>query len=97
MPRGQGARRLAAGFTRRLTPSELKRGYVFISNDTSLSDILDTQNFDVEIQGKVLPNRRIDGSGRILVPRDLLRGPKPEQLWSFQLTSRTKLKLTPAK
>lgn len=97
MARGQGTHRLTAGFTRRLTHSELKRGYVFISNDKSLPDVLDTQNFEVDIEGQVLPKRHIDGSGRILVSRDLLKGTKPEHLWSFQLASRTRLKLTPVK
>lgn len=97
MARGPGIKRIASGFTRRLTPSELKRGYVFISIHKSLPKILDTQDFDLEIKSQVLPNRRIDGSGRILGLLDFLRGTKPEQLWSFQLASRSKLKLTPVK
>lgn len=97
MVRGQGTKRVVKGFTRQLTNSELKRCYVFISNDKSLSDVLDTRNFEAEIEGQVLPNRRIDKSGRIFVSRDLLKRARPEGLWSFQLVSRTRLKLTPIK
>lgn len=97
MARGPGIKRYVNGFTKRLTNSERKRGYVFISNDKLLPDILDTQNFEVEIEGQILPNRHIDKSGRIFVSRNILRKIKPEALWSFKLISRTRLKLNPIK
>ncbi len=68
MPRGQGRKRLRAGVRRPLTPHEWRRGYVYVSQDPTLEEILDTQCFTVVVAGKAIPNRRTDVSGRVHIP-----------------------------
>ena len=53
--------------------SEVARGYVYISTDKRLFGILDIEDFTVEIEGEVVPHRKIDSYGRVQIPRRLLR------------------------
>jgi hypothetical protein len=68
----QGVNRLRHGIIRNLTPHELNRGYVFISKDKALTEILDINNFDVQIGKEVIRSRKIDVSGRVHIPRKFL-------------------------
>ena len=67
MGRGQGVKRLRQGIVRTLTPHEVARGYVYVTQDSKLPEILETNCFEVEIDGQVYPQRRIDVSGRVFV------------------------------
>lgn len=93
MGRRQGVRRLQSGFDRYLTPHELKRGYVFVSNDKHLSEILDVRAFDVDITGQTFRGRRLDVSGRFHVPRRVLQDIGTLQRLRFSLTSRQGLRV----
>lgn len=93
MPRRQGIRRLNQGIVRRLTPHELKRGYIFISNDKHLSEVLDIENFEVEIAGRLYSSRRIDVSGRVHIPLVFLRTIGAEQKIQIDLVSQKKVRM----
>ena len=68
MAKWQGKIRMKAGITRPLTRHEFSRGYIYISKDKTLSDILDVENFTAEVIGVPFHNRRIDVSGRLHIP-----------------------------
>ena len=59
------------GITRALTLHEIARGYIYVSQDRKLKEILDTTEFTVRIGNTKLENKRIDVSGRVHVPRSL--------------------------
>ncbi len=63
---------LRAGIRRTLTPSEVARGYIYISNDRSVRHILGT-SFVCRVGFRNLPARRLDGSGRMVVGRAITR------------------------
>ncbi len=65
----QGRKRLAIGVRRALTQHELIRGYVFVSKDKDLNEVLNTSSFILKLGEKSFPNRRIDVSGRVHVLR----------------------------
>jgi hypothetical protein len=92
----QGVSRLRNGFIRCLTRHELNRGYVFISNDKRLDEVLDTKDFEVEIGGQTFPKRRLDVSGRFHVPRKVLENIGTAQKLRFHLASRQMLKIQQA-
>jgi len=61
----QGVRRWKRGFTRRLTPSESRRGYLFISKDKAFSELIDVNRFEIDVEDCILPNRSLDSHGRV--------------------------------
>ena len=75
MGKNQGLIRLSKGSTRKLTKSELKRGYIFITMDKAAKDKLGNV-FNVMIFDNKLTNKRIDSSGRISVGVKNLRKAK---------------------
>lgn len=87
----QGVRKLQSGFSRRLTPHELDRGYVFVSKDKHLVEVLEIKGFEVELNGETFPNRRLDVSGRFSVPRRVLQAIGASHDLRFTLASRRKL------
>lgn len=89
----QGVNRLRNGFVRCLTPHELNRGYVFVSNDKRLTEVLDTKDFEVDVEGQTFTKRRLDVSGRFHVPRKILENIGTAQRLRFSLASRQRLKL----
>jgi len=91
----QGVSKLRGGFVRSLTPHEVKRGYVFISNDKNLPTILETSDFKVEIGGRSFFSRRLDVSGRFHVPRRALESIGTGQKLRFSLVSRQTLRVEP--
>ena len=89
----QGASRLRNNFVRCLTPHELKRGYVFVSNDERLAEVLDTKDFEAKIEGQSFPKRRLDVSGRFHAPRKVLENLGTAQKLRFSLASKQMLKI----
>jgi hypothetical protein len=89
----QGVKRLREGIKRPLTPHELARGYVFISNDKHIDEILDTRNFSVEVEGLSIPSRRLDVSGRVHIPRQYLEKIGIQNNIGITLASKNKLKI----
>lgn len=93
MGRRQGVIRLQNGFVRCLTPHEIRRGYIFVSNDKQLGQVLDTEGFEAEIAGQAFPNRRLDVSGRFHVPRRVLEHIGTSQRLRFNLAAKQRLKI----
>ena len=89
----QGVKRLREGIKRSLTPHELARGYVFISNDRHLDEVLDTHNFSIEVEGLSFPSRRLDVSGRVHIPRQYLENIGMENNIGITLVSKNKLRI----
>ena len=89
----QGVNRLQNSFIRCLTPHELNRGYVLVSNDKHLAEVLDIKNFEVEIKGQTFLKRRLDVSGRFHVPCRVLEDIGTSQRLRFRLASKQKLKI----
>jgi hypothetical protein len=61
MARNQGFQRLERGFHRKLTASEVLRGYLFITKDAT---VVDTDNLTIVVNGKPTAYR-LDAFGRI--------------------------------
>lgn len=68
----QGLKRLTIGAEKRLTPSEVNRGYFFVTNDKLAIAALG-KKFDVAFSRYNLSERHIDSYGRIFVGREILR------------------------
>ena len=92
----QDVNRLSKGFVRCLAPHEIKRGYVFISNNKNLPTILETNDFEVEIGGTTFPSRRLDVSGRVHAPRRILESIGATQKLRFSLAPRQMLRIESA-
>lgn len=73
MSKYQGRNRLIAGFTKKLNVHEVARGYIFLTRDPSLTDILRLDNFDVIFDGARIKDRSIDAYGRFWLPRETLK------------------------
>jgi len=73
MATGQGFTRLRKGIVRTIYPHEMRRGYLFLSMDRSLTKILDTSDFEVAVSGQVYPSRHLDAWGRFSIPAESLR------------------------
>ena len=86
-----GVIRLNRGVKRPLTPHEIARGYVYVSQDKHLSDLLDIDNFTVEIAKQTIKNKRLDVSGRVHVPRVILEAIGIKQHVTIKVVSKTKL------
>lgn len=72
MAKYQGRNRLVRGFTKKLNVHELKRGYVFLTLDPSLEEILNTRSFDVIVDGQRISERSLDAYGRFWLPRQIM-------------------------
>ena len=93
----QGRKRLEQGITRKLTRHEIARGYVYVSQDRDLSDVLDVNNFTVIFDDTVVSNRRIDVSGRVHISRRLLTKVGLGRPITIRLTSKKYLEIETAK
>lgn len=89
-----GLIRLNRGVKRPLTPHEIVRGYVYVSKDKHLSDLLDVGSFTVEIAKQTLKDKRLDVSGRVHVPRGILESIGLKQHVTIKVVSKTKLTIT---
>jgi len=45
---------------------------MYVSRDIKVKTILNVACFDVRLDGKTLPNKRLDASGRVFLPKTLL-------------------------
>lgn len=93
----QGIKKLSAGIERALTAHEFARGYVFISLDRDLNDILNVDDFTATVDGVDFPGRRISSSGRVAIPRSFLNGrPRLKRTVRIELRSRQHLVISAA-
>lgn len=95
MGSNQGIKGLKLSIVRTLRPSELARGYVYISMDKRLCEILDTKDFELEIAGEIYPCRKIDSYGRVQIPIRLLRDIGGREELHIRLVSQKRLKIGP--
>jgi len=72
MGKNQGLNRLSNGVKRKVTASEVNRGYLFISKDKSVEGLLG-EEFDTIIYDQIFKYRSIDSSGRIYVGREIMK------------------------
>jgi len=71
MGKKQGLNNLTKGFQRELTQSELSRGYLFISKDKEVIELL-KEGFNVFIDKVQLKNKKLDNSGRTVLGKQIL-------------------------
>jgi len=76
-----------------LTPHERSRGYVYVSKDAAVNEILDVNCFIAEVVGKSFPNRRLDVSGRVHIPKTQLDALGDGEV-KIKVVSRTLLVIT---
>lgn len=95
MAKYQGNQKLLRSYIRTFKPHETQRGYVFISKDKHLPDILETKSFEVQLGSHTFSSRRIDKFGRIQIPKRYLIALGTDKRLRFSLVSRTKLKVEP--
>jgi hypothetical protein len=69
MPKYEGYNKLHLGYKRRITPTEARRGYVFISKDTAIKEVIGDKKVELFIDGISYGHRTLDKSGRI-IPRN---------------------------
>lgn len=89
----EGVNRLLKGVSRPLTIHEFNRGYVFVSMDIHLPEVLHVGNFDVDFNGTIVAKRRIDVSGRVHVSRKLLRTVDEAQTMNIKIVSKNRLEI----
>lgn len=73
MGANQGVKWVREGIERKLTKHEFARGYIFLTRDVNLNDVLDVDDFTVEVDGERFPHRHVGKWGRFGVPRRFLR------------------------
>ena len=88
----QGRRRLLKGVSRPLTVHEYQRGYVFISKDRDLNEVLNPP-FNVDVAGTIVSGRRVDVSGRVHIPRGVLNAIAPCKKVSLRIVSPTLIEI----
>ncbi len=70
MAANQGINKFTRGCERKLTASELSRGYLFISLDKKVTSI---PNLKILLNDSVYINKEIDNSGRIGIGKEIVR------------------------
>lgn len=88
--------KLREGYVKHLSPSEVKRGYVYISKEPQINEILCTNDFELKIADRIIVSRRIDRYGRIQVPCTILRELGTNQPLHFVVVSKNRLEITPS-
>jgi hypothetical protein len=73
----QGLRNLTNGYERKLTNSELSRGYFFVSMDR---EIVKLKELQVSVNGEKIGNKKIDCSGRISVGQETTASMKNKKI-----------------
>jgi hypothetical protein len=89
----QGINRIQNGIIRKLNKAELTRGYIFLTRDLAIEEILRVSDFDVKIIGKTLNNRKLDKYGRFMVPRKLMENMNGQQHYKFSVLSKKILEI----
>lgn len=64
--------RLFKGISRLISPSELVRGYVFVSADKGISEHFRSNDFELDYNGHIMSGRRLDSSGRVHIPKSFI-------------------------
>ncbi|MFC1986265.1 hypothetical protein ACFLWC_04655 [Chloroflexota bacterium] len=96
MGTNQGLIRLKNGIKRKISKTEVNRGYFFLSLDKKLCTLLNVEKFILEINGNLVTNRRIDNWGRFQIPRHILRRIGSERYIFVELISKSKIRIDPA-
>ena len=81
-----GVPRLEKRFRRPLTESEIARGYVYITRVRCLRKLFNPASFGIDFMGERFPDKRLDVSGRVHLPRALLRSVGTDSILSFHVT-----------
>jgi len=81
-------KRIARGIKRRLTPYEAQRGYVFLTRDRKLGEVLDKDCFELDFCGRLFADRRIDKFGRFQVPRAVVQGVPSDAVVAIEIVNR---------
>jgi hypothetical protein len=84
MGKNQGIIRYTQGYKRKLTKSEILRGYLFISNDKTIKKMV---GLTIHLNNKKFDGKNIDGSGRIIAGKELLNKLKDKDLF-FKLENK---------
>jgi len=79
MGANQGFMMLTKGRIRKLTLSEVDKGYIFITMDISVAKLL-SKEFHVKIDNLEFHDKKLDGSGRIYVGKKITRQLKTKNL-----------------
>lgn len=87
MGKNQGLKRLGDGTSRKLTNSELSRGYLFVTHDSNIQKIINPNDFEVLVNGKLAGRYKIDSSGRIFIGKQTLNYVGTKTL-SFQVKNK---------
>lgn len=66
MPKFEGYNKLHAGYLRNITQSEMKRGYLFVSKDSAVREIVRNNSLELFIDGESYGMKCIDKHGRVL-------------------------------
>lgn len=68
----QGLRRLKEGFEKKLTNSEISRGYIFVTMDKEAKKIIG-ENFLLKVKDVSFKNKNIDSFGRVSIGREVAK------------------------
>ena len=82
---------LTNGRYRKLTNSEINRGYLFISKAKYRSFFLDDEDFTIIINGHKFPHRHLDNFGRAIIHRPFMRQFKSGTNIKVKLVARDKV------
>jgi hypothetical protein len=75
MQENTGVYRFIGGITRRLTPSEIRYGYLYVTNDKALG-----KNYTIFLNGVSMGNRKLDNHGRLGVGKANYEGLKNNEV-----------------
>ena len=81
MTNNQVIKKLEEGFYKKITSSEINRGYLFVSKHNGLEKVINTENFQVNFLGTWFYNKKIDSSGRVGIAKHLLAQITQRQLY----------------
>lgn len=87
-------KQLRRGKKRRLTRSEIDRGYFFVTMAKWREEFLDANDFTIIFNGNQFSNRRLDKYGRTNIGRSFLSKFEPETIIEVRLLSRKKISVT---
>lgn len=93
MPRSQVPRLVEGKVFRRLSPSEAERGYIYLSTDKRLREVLDTECFHLDFCGKRFANRRIDKWGRLQASTTAIRAVPSHARVSISIVDRSMVRV----
>ena len=82
---------LSRGHRRKLTRSEIARGYFFVTLATYRREFLDDDDFSLVFDGRTFPHRHLDKYGRAHLGKTFLSQYSPDAPIEILLASRNKV------